>query len=104
MDTLWLIEMLGWLRAVQGDRVVSRFRTQKTGALLAYLAYHLHRSHPREALIELFWPEMALAAGRNNLSKALTSLRHQLELPGVPAGAVIVADNATVQLNPAAVV
>jgi predicted ATPase len=103
MTEPWRIEMLGWLRAVQGERVVSRFRTQKTGALLAYLAYHLDRSHPRETLIELLWPEMAPPAGRNNLSKALTSLRHQLEPPGVPTGAVLVTDSASVRLNPTAV-
>ncbi len=104
MDTPWRIEMLGWLRAVQGERIVSRFRTRKTGALLAYLAFHLHRSQPRELLIELLWPEATPELGRNSLSKALTSLRHQLEPPGVPAGAVILADRDTVRLNPAAVI
>jgi non-specific serine/threonine protein kinase len=102
MDAPWQIELLGWLRAVQGDRVVSRFQTHKTGALLAYLAFHLPRSHPRELLIEHLWPECDPEAGRNRLRKALTSLRHQLEPPDTPPGAVIVADRATVQLNPAA--
>ena len=37
MDRPWQIELLGWLRSVEGEQVVSRFRTQKTGALLAYL-------------------------------------------------------------------
>src|SRR5207253_2862093 len=41
---------------------------------------------------------------RGRLSRELTSLRRQLEPPGVPAGAVIVADHANVQLNPAACV
>jgi hypothetical protein len=40
MDELWRIELLGWLRATHRDRVVSRFQTQKTGALLGFLAYH----------------------------------------------------------------
>ena len=38
METRWRIELLGGLRAVQADRVVSRFQTQKIGLLLAYLA------------------------------------------------------------------
>src|SRR4051794_33323421 len=96
------IEMLGWLRAIQGDRVIARFVTHKTGALLAYLAHHPQRSHPRESLVELLWPESSPGAGRNNLSKALTSLRHQLEPPGVPPGAVIRADRGTVQIGTAA--
>ena len=80
MDQPWQLEMLGWLRVVQGDRIVSRFRTRKAGALLAYLAYHAHRSHPREQLIELLWPGSVPAAGRCNLRTELTSLRHQLEV------------------------
>src|SRR4051812_7523435 len=96
------IEMLGWLRAIQADRVIARFVTHKTGALLAYLAYHQRRSHDRGSLVELFWPESSPGTGRNNLSKALTSLRHQLVPPGVPPGAVICADRGTVQIGTAA--
>src|SRR6266852_1351613 len=59
-------------------RVLTRFQT-KVGTLLAYLAYHRHRSHRREALVELLWPECEPAIGRNNLSVSLSSLRRQLE-------------------------
>jgi hypothetical protein len=52
MESLWRIGMLGWLPAVGEERVITRFRTHQTGALLASLAYHSHRSHPREELIE----------------------------------------------------
>ena len=38
MNDHWRIELLGGLRAHCSDRVVARFRTQKTGALLGYLA------------------------------------------------------------------
>jgi DNA-binding SARP family transcriptional activator len=104
MDQRCRIEMFGWLRVVQADRVVSRFRTRKTGALLAYLAYYSHRSHPREHLIEFLWPESPPSVGRTNFRTELTSLRRQLEPPGVPQGAVILANRDTVQLNPAACV
>jgi DNA-binding SARP family transcriptional activator len=103
METIWRAELMGWLRATRGDLVVSRFRTRQVGALLAYLAYHCHRSHPRGELVELLWPEREPERGRHELRWALSKLRHQLEPPDVPAGAVIMADRATVQLNPAAV-
>src|SRR4051794_21626096 len=74
----WRIELLGELRAVSGESVVSRFRTQKTGFLLAYLALYLHRAHAREALLDRFWPEEAQEAGRHNLRNALSALRRQL--------------------------
>jgi len=66
MDQPWQIEMFGWLRAVQSDRVIARFRTQKTASLLAYLAYFRDRSHPRDQLIELLWPERFPAVGRSS--------------------------------------
>src|SRR5262249_11747289 len=109
MDQLCRIELFGGLRAQQGDRVITRFRTQKTGALLAHLALahsadtRRQRAHSREALVELFWSDYEPEAGRNYLSKAISSLRHQLEPPGVPLGTVIEADRFSVRLNPTAV-
>jgi predicted ATPase/DNA-binding SARP family transcriptional activator len=102
MKAPWQIELLGGLRVTQGDRVLTRFRTQKTGALLAYLAYYPQRTHPRDHLIELLWPEADPAAGSNSLSQALSSLRRQLEPAGVPPGTVLVTNRASVRLNPAA--
>src|SRR5688572_13139331 len=103
MSVQWRIDLLGGLRARSGERVLARFSTQKVGLLLAYLAYFLDRPHPRDALIDLLWPEAAPRDGRNSLSVSLSSLRHQLEAPGTPAGAVILADRASVRLNPEAV-
>jgi predicted ATPase/DNA-binding SARP family transcriptional activator len=103
MDGLWRIELLGRLQVTGRDRVVSRFRRQKEGVLLAYLAYYSHRSHPRDGLIEMLCPERDLDAARRDLRVALTSLRRLLEPPGVPSGAVIRADRATVQMNPQAI-
>src|SRR5207248_11794742 len=66
--------------------------------------YYARRTHSREALVELLWPESAPHAGRQSLSQALSSLRHLLEPPGLPAGTVLLADRASIRLNPAAVV
>jgi predicted ATPase/DNA-binding SARP family transcriptional activator len=103
MDGAWRIELLGGLRASRGDQAVRRFRTQKAGLLLAYLAFYLRRSHPREALIEMLWPEGDPAVTRRRLRVLLSSLRRQLEPPGVALGAVLVADYSAVQLNADAV-
>src|SRR5206468_2260594 len=54
-------------------------------------------------LVDLFWPGEDFEAARHNLRQALTSLRRQLEPPGVEAGAVLMADRASVGLNPAVV-
>ncbi len=103
MDARCRIELFGGLRVIRGDRVITRFRTQATASVLAYLAYHLEASHPRELLVELCWPSSAPESGRNLLSQALSSLRRQLEPPGVPPGTVLVASRWHVSLNPQAV-
>ena len=55
MDARCRIELLGRLRVMHGDREITPFRTQKTGALLGYLAYHLERTHPPEVLMDILW-------------------------------------------------
>jgi predicted ATPase/DNA-binding SARP family transcriptional activator/uncharacterized protein HemY len=97
------IELLAGLRVVQRERVINRFPTRQTGALLAYLACYCRQSHPREILMELLWPDVDPAAGRHNLRQALSFLRRLLEAPGREPGVVLVADRAVVRLNAAAV-
>src|ERR1041385_6829023 len=99
----WHIQLLGSLRLQQRDTTITRFKTQKIAGLLAYLAYHLQQAHPREVLIDLFWPESAPEAGRASLSVALSSLRNQLEPPGTPANAILRADRFSISLNSATV-
>ena len=107
-DEPWEVQLLGGLSAARHrdrGRALTRFSTQKTAALLAFLAYHLEdpgaaAGRPREPLIEMLWPEVEPAHGRGRLSVALSSLRHQLEPPGTPAGAVVQADRFAVRLNP----
>ncbi len=103
MSDPWRVTLLGGLRAQQGERVITRFKTQKVAALFAYLAFHLRQAHPREVLIELLWPESDAPTLRNSLSVALSSLRHQFEPPGVPQGTILRADRFSVSLNPALV-
>jgi predicted ATPase/DNA-binding SARP family transcriptional activator len=100
MNETCRVELLGGLCVRLGERLITRFRSQKTGALLAYLAFYRERMHPREVLIDLFWPSGTLETGRQSLSVALSSLRRLLEPPGTPTGAVLRADRRLVGLNP----
>lgn len=103
MDTPWRFELLGGFSIRQGERHITRFSTQKTGALLAFLAYYSHQTHTRDILITQLWPDVSGEAGRARLSTALSSLRRQLEPPGIASGAVICADRFTVRLNPVSI-
>lgn len=96
------IEMFGGLRIRDGERLIAHFKTYKTGALLAYLAYHARHEISREWLFEMLWPEQSVesqARARNNLSAALSALRADLEPSGTLPGTVIIADRHRVRLN-----
>ncbi|MBC8104373.1 MAG: winged helix-turn-helix domain-containing protein [Cytophagales bacterium] len=81
------IEMFGELRITLGETTTSRFLTRKISGLLAYLALKMPRMQPRELLCELFWPDQEIAAARNSLSVALSSLRRHLDaMPRVGSG------------------
>lgn len=99
MTPPWRVELLGSLRLRSSTQNITRFRTQQTGALVAYLAYH-PGPHRREVLIEVLWPDAAIATGRNNLRLALSSLRRQLEPPGFASGAVLLAGRLQAGLKP----
>ena len=93
--------LLGGLRIEieVSDASVAHFQTQKTAALLAFLALAPTRAHSREFLADLLWPDADEENGRRSLRVALTSLRRQLEPPGIPANLALLADRATVRLN-----
>jgi predicted ATPase/DNA-binding SARP family transcriptional activator len=100
MGHLWRVAMLGKLQAESERTVVPRFRTRRVGLLLAYLAFYRERSHSREELASLLWPELETEPARRNLRQALSSLRRHLEPPSVPRGAILVAKQGRVSLNP----
>lgn len=94
------IELFDGLRVQRGPETIVRFRSQKTAALLAYLALFPQRRHPREQLAELIWGDCTPSAARHNLSNALSALRVQLEISGACGEACFEADRAYVRLTP----
>jgi predicted ATPase/DNA-binding SARP family transcriptional activator/Tfp pilus assembly protein PilF len=101
---IWRLELLGRLQAQRNDlEVITRFPTQRTAVLLAYLGCHPLRQHAREELIDMLWPEADLAAGRLRLRVALNALRRRLEPPSVAPSSVLYADAHWVYLQPGAV-
>ena len=57
---------------------------------------------PREALLQLLWPDEEPEAGRNRLRVELTALRRQFQVPGQALTPLIEADRLTVRLHPEA--
>ena len=95
---------MGTLAARRNDtETLSRFPTQQTALLLAYLCCHPRRKHAREELIDLLWPEAELGAGRLRLRVALNALRRRLEPPAVEPYSVLCTDAQWIFLQPGAV-
>lgn len=90
VEPLWRLFLFDGPR-LQGSpgQEVRRFRSQRAAALLAYLALRLGRDVPREELAEALWPEEDPKITANRLRVTLTSLRHQIELPGMAPGSVL---------------
>lgn len=74
------------MRVVFSDREIVRFPTQRTAALLAYLAMHPGKHFLRETVAELLWPEGDPRAVRNRLNQAVSSLRRILHRPDSGVG------------------
>src|SRR3954465_12160785 len=95
------ISLLGQFQATIDSAPVTGFDTDKTRALLAYLAIEAARPHSREALAALLWPELPEDAARRNLRNSVFKLRQALGEDDGGAGLLRV-DTRTVQIDPAA--
>jgi adenylate cyclase len=69
------IRLLGPFEVTLDGESITCFETQKTRALLAFLAAEAGNLHSREALAEMLWPDRPEGAARANLRHTLRSLR-----------------------------
>jgi predicted ATPase/DNA-binding SARP family transcriptional activator len=77
MATLTL-NVLGPLQVMRDGTQLSRFRSDKVRALLAYLAVEAEQPHSRASLCGLLWPDHSDQAALQNLSQTLLRLREAL--------------------------
>jgi DNA-binding SARP family transcriptional activator len=71
----WHVALLGGLRLSCTSQELTHLPSRAVTALLARLALDPGRAHPREELMELLWPGVALGVGRNRLRQALSTLK-----------------------------
>jgi predicted ATPase/DNA-binding SARP family transcriptional activator len=93
------VELLGGIgiRTEEGREVA--LRSRKALHLLAYLALHPGQAIARERLLDMFWPELDEAAGRDNLSTTLGLLRRALTVGARAGVSPLQADRQTVSLQ-----
>src|SRR5512140_3299925 len=73
-----MLHVFGAFQVTLADGSTARFESDKTCALLVYLAVEAKRSHRRDALVGLLWPDEPEQTARHNLRQALFSLRQTL--------------------------
>lgn len=98
----WRVELLGELRVLCGERVVTRLESRKIVALLARLALAPQRLHSREELADLLWPESDRETGLARLRHALSSLRRTLVPADLAGEGFFTADRQSVRVRPEA--
>jgi DNA-binding SARP family transcriptional activator len=91
---------LGPLQVFARDRDLGPMPNRRAKSVFKYLLLNRGRPTPKEVLMELFWPEAAASAARNNLNVAVHGLRRFLRGPDGPDTYVLFQDNAYL-LNPA---
>ncbi|MBN1399289.1 MAG: winged helix-turn-helix domain-containing protein [Anaerolineae bacterium] len=69
------VALLGTPSVMRDGEPTAKFRSQRTLALLAFLATEADRVHPRNMLAALLWPESPDRTALNNLRTALANLR-----------------------------
>jgi len=82
--------LFGGVRISHDGQPPTAHVTRSVQSLLAYLALHRQRFHPREVLASVFWGEQSEERARSCLSTALWRLRGVLEPEGIPRGTYLV--------------
>ncbi len=69
------LQLLGMFHLMRGEQTLGEFESSKVRALLSYLVVERGKSHSRDALAGLLWPDALDTVARKNLRQALTNLR-----------------------------
>jgi predicted ATPase/DNA-binding SARP family transcriptional activator len=93
------LTLFGTLQATLAEIPVTKFRSVRNGALLAYLALEAERPHARATLAGLLWPEEPEEAARQNLRQALFQLRTILTPKDQKESDFLLITPTTVQFN-----
>ena len=92
------ISLLGTLHITLDGEPVTDFATDKARALLAYLAVEADRSHRRDTLAGLLWPDQPQQKARQSLRQALSDLRKVIaDCDDAP---FLLVSRETIQFNP----
>ncbi len=91
--------LMGQMVVTLDNQPATGFESGKVRALLAYLGIEFGRTHSREALASLLWPDQPEQTARNNLRQALANLRQAIG-DNTASPPFLLITRETVQFNP----
>lgn len=92
--------LLGAFQAAVNGEPITAFATDKSRALLAYLAVEMDRPHRRDTLAGLLWPDQPERKARHNLRQALSHLRQAIADQDDAAQPILLVSRDAIQFNP----
>ena len=94
------ISLLGPMQTHLAEKPVVTFESNRVRALFAYLAVEATRTHHRQKLAALLWPDWPDATARKNLRSALPNLRKAISDHQADPSFLLITRE-TIQFNPA---
>jgi predicted ATPase/DNA-binding SARP family transcriptional activator len=94
------LSLLGPLQVLLDGVSVTSFATDKTRALLVYLAVEADHPHRRDTLAGLLWPDQPEKKARQSLRQTLSYLRQALGEDGNRDAPFLLVKRETIQFNP----
>ncbi len=95
------LSFLGSFQATLAEKSLTTFRSSKVQGLLVYLTLMQQRSHARDTLAALFWPDASDAVAKKNLRQSLYQLRQVLGDTEPHEESFLLVTRSTVQFNAA---
>ncbi len=93
------IRLFGSFQAALAGETITGFESSKVRALLAYLAADTKRTHPRDSLAGLLWPDWPQRSAMSNLRYALADLRKNIRDPQADPPILLISRE-SIGLNP----
>ncbi|MCW3055000.1 MAG: putative ATPase, partial [Chthonomonadales bacterium] len=95
----WRVEMFGGIQVKFQGRNLTHFEMRRSGALLARLSYWPKRTHSREELTEMLWPEEDPEVTRQRFRQVLSTLRRALQSLDESCDGFLLADRMSLRLD-----
>ncbi len=96
----WQVDMFGGIRVRFHGRELTHFEMRRSAALLARLCYWPRRTHSREELTEMLWPEEDAEITRQRFRQVLSTLRRALQSLDESSDQLLLTDRLSLRLDP----